>query len=114
MFLIKKNVFLITALVKDGVKQYLENILRKSSFLNCQYKIYWTLSLHLSPTSFSLPQEPPGYSRTAYMEPTIRSQTNKKGNWPVTVLLYSSHCLSLSLRPSHLQRRETVLNKAIF
>lgn len=36
----KKNVFLITALVKDGVKQYLENILRKSSFLNCQYKIY--------------------------------------------------------------------------
>lgn len=34
----KKKGFLITALVKDGVEQYLENILRKSNFLNCQYR----------------------------------------------------------------------------
>ena len=40
MFLIQKNFFSITALVKDAGEQYLENILRKSNFLNCQYKIY--------------------------------------------------------------------------
>lgn len=64
---------------------------------------------YLSPNFFLYSHELLGYWGTLYAS-INSSQTDDKENLPVTVWLPSSHCLSLGLSYSHLQRSLTVPN----